>query len=139
MTKQIAAGLAPDITQTLRKTAKDFGFLVGRGEYSNEGSINALNEAIARDELIVARKPEVETWHQLRAEHGNDSVIVALLLDYYCQRHLPADDGCDPILGWNRVTLNQPQPCYECDQPVVGDCYQVMDKLMFAHVTCIED
>lgn len=134
-------GLNPDTAKKLADRAKTFGYLIGRGTYASDGSINQLNEAIANGELLLTRYPEDRAaWDAVRKRFVDDAETLDYLLDFYFERCLPLhDDDSDPILGWNRITLNTEQPCYVCDQSVAGEAYQVMGKQRFAHLACIDD
>ena len=137
--KRIGQGIDPDLVQAAGNIAKSLGYTIGRGPHANEGSINQLIEAIARNKLLVVAYPEDRTgWDAVRRQFVNDSEMIDYLLDFYLQRRMPLNDDSDPIVGWNRVYLNVAQPCYECDQPVSGDCYQAMGKELYAHSACIE-
>ncbi len=139
--KRIGQGIHPETAQTLKGIAAGLGYWIGRGTYASDGSINQLNEAIANGELLLTRYPKDRAaWDAVRKQFVDDAEMLDYLLDFYLERRLPLhDDDSDPILGWNRIALNTEQPCYECDQPVSGDCYQVMGKTLFAHLACIDD
>lgn len=139
--KRIGQGIDPDLVQPAGNIAKSLGYTIGRGPHANEGSINQLIEAIARNKLLVVAYPEDRAaWDAVRKQFVDDAETLDYLLDFYFERCLPLhDDDSDPILGWNRITLNTEQPCYVCDQSVAGEAYQVMGKQRFAHLACIDD